>query len=125
MMYVGAMNNISESILEYAKIDGVNAWQEFVHIVMPMIYPTFTTFFVVGLAGVFTNQMRLFDFYGNTAELYLQTVGYHLYAGVQRAGADLTAYPYYAAMGLFFTSISVPTLLILRWAMQKYGPRVD
>ena len=85
----------------------------------------FTTFFIVGLAGTFTNQMRLFDFYGNTAELYLQTMGYYMYAGLQKAGADLTKYPFYAAMGLFFTCVSVPVVLILRWAMQKFGPRVD
>lgn len=125
MMYVGGMNNISESILEYAQLDGVNPLQEFFHIVLPMIFPTLTTFIVVGLAGVFTNQMRLFDFYGNTAELYLQTMGYHLYAGVQRAGSDITKFPYFAAMGLTFTLITVPVTLFVRWAMQKYGPRVD
>lgn len=125
MMYVGGMNNISESILEYAQLDGVNAIQEFFYIVLPMIFPTLTTFIVVGLAGVFTNQMRLFDFYGNTAELYLQTMGYHLYANVQRAGSDMTKFPYFSAMGLTFTCITVPITLLVRWAMQKYGPRVD
>ena len=125
LMYVGGMNNISESILEYAKLDGVNAWQEFIHIIMPMIYPTFTTFFVVGIASIFTNQMRLFDFYGNSAELYLQTLGYHMYAGLQRSGTDLTKYPYFAAMGVFFTFVTVPVTLFVRWAMQKFGPRVD
>ena len=125
MMYVGGMNNISESILEYAKLDGVSALQEFFYIVLPMIFPTLTTFIVVGLAGVFTNQMRLFDFYGNNAELYLQTVGYHLYAGVQRAGADLTKYPRFAAMGVVLTCITVPVTLTVRWALQKFGPRVD
>lgn len=125
MMYVGAMNNISESILEYAKIDGVSAWQEFVHIVLPMVYPTLITFIVVGLASAFTNQMRLFDFYGSDAERYLQTIGYYMYAGVQKAGADLTKYPYFAAMGLILTFITVPVVLTVKWLLQKFGPKVD
>ncbi len=125
MMYVGGMNNIAQSVLEYAKLDGVSAFQEFIHIVFPLIYPTFTTFVVVGLAGVFTNQMRLFDFYGRTAERYLRTIGYHLYAEVQKAGTDISKYPHYAAMGVFFTLLTVPVTLTVRWAMQKFGPRVD
>ncbi len=125
MMYVGGMNNISQSVLEYAKLDGVSAWQEFIYIVFPLIYPTFTTFIVVGLAGVFTNQMRLFDFYGRTAEKYLRTIGYHLYAEVQKAGTDMSKYPHYAAMGVFFTILTVPVTLTVRWAMQKFGPKVD
>lgn len=125
MMYVGAMNNISESILEYAKLDGVSAWQEFIHIVLPIIYPTITTFIIVGLAGVCTNQMRLFDFYGNNAEKYVQTIGYYMYAGVQRAGVDLTKYPHFAAMGLILTCITVPVVLTVKWLLQKFGPKVD
>lgn len=124
MMYVGGMNNISQSVLEYAKLDGVSALQEFVYIIFPLVYPTFVTFIVVGLAGIFTNQMRLFDFYGRSAEMYLRTVGYHLYAEVQKAGTNISKYPHYAAMGVFFTLITVPVTLTARWALQKLGPKV-
>ena len=125
MMYLGGMNNISESIMEYAKLDGATALKEFIHIIFPMVYPTVATFVVVGMAGIFTNQMRLFDFYGTTAEPYLQTLGYYMYAGVKRAGQDLTKYPYFATMGIVFTLITVPLTLTTRWVMQKFGPGVD
>lgn len=125
MMYIGGMNNISESIMEYARLDGATPFQEFFHIVLPMVYPTLTTFMVVSLAGIFTNQVRLFDFYGVTAEPYLQTIGYYLYAGVKRAGMDLSCYPYYAAFGLLLTFITVPVTLTARWALGKFGPSVD
>lgn len=125
MMYVGAMNNISESILEYAKLDGVSPVQELIFIVFPMVYPTFVTFLIVGLAGVFTNQLRIFDFYGSGAERYLQTFGYHMYAGVKDAGIDMTKYPYYAAMGILFTVLTVPVTFTVKYLLNKIGPKTE
>ena len=64
MMYVGAMNNISDSIVEYAQLDGFSPLQEFFYITLPMIFPTIITFVTVGIAGILTNQMGLYNFYG-------------------------------------------------------------
>ena len=123
MMYVGAMNNISDSIVEYAKLDGFSPLQEFVHITLPMIYPTLVTFITVGLAGLFTNQMNLYQFFGGSAEPQLYTVGYYMYVKIQSAGrAD---YPFLAAFGLVMTFISAPLTLIVKKLLEKYGPRVD
>ena len=41
IIYSGAMNRIPESVIESARLDGVNSFQEMWKIVMPIIAPTF------------------------------------------------------------------------------------
>ena len=123
MMYVGSMNNISDSIVEYAKIDGFSPMQEFIYITLPMIYPTIVTFITVGLASVFTNQMGLYQFFGREAEPQLWTVGYYMYVSIQKAGrAD---YNFLSAFGLTMTLITAPITLIVKKLLEKYGPGVN
>ncbi|MBQ7642471.1 MAG: sugar ABC transporter permease, partial [Clostridia bacterium] len=55
VLYLGAMSGISVDVVEYGKIDGMNSLQEFIHIVIPGIWPTISMFLVAGVAGFFTN----------------------------------------------------------------------
>jgi len=123
LLYVSAMNNINVSVIEAAKIDGVSTTQEFVHIIMPLIWPTFTQFFVVSVGGIFMNQLSLYAFYGQGLEIRLYTFGYYLYKGVLlAANADL---PYLATVGLVLTMVTIPVTLLVKWALQKFGPSVE
>ncbi len=74
LMYVGAMNNVSESMLESVRIDGAGPAREFFNIVFPMIWPTFVTFIVVSTAGIFTNQVNLYNFFSWQADFKVYTV---------------------------------------------------
>ena len=120
LVYSSAMSGISDSIIESAQLDGVNTWQELIHIVLPSIWSTFITFMVASVVGIFTNQMSLYTFYGEKAPLHLYTFGYYLYRGAKVAkNAD---YPYLSAMGLVLTLVAVPITLFTRWALKKFGP---
>ena len=123
LVYSSAMSGISESIIESAELDGVNTWQELVHIVLPSIWSTFVTFMVASVVGIFTNQMSLYTFYGEKADSYLFTFGYYLYRGAKLA--KNVDYPYLSAMGLMLTVIAVPMTLFTRWALNKFGPSKD
>lgn len=123
MMYVGAMNNISDSIVEYAKIDGFSPMQEFIYITLPLIYPTIVTFITVGIAGIFSNQMGLYQFFGREADPKVWTVGYYMYVSIQRAG--LSEYPFLSAFGLVTTFVIAPITLIVKKLLEKYGPGVN
>ena len=81
LMYSGAMSGVSDSVIEAAKLDGITPIREFFYIIVPLIYPTLVTFLVVEVAGIFTNQMNLYNFYGLKAEYSLYTFGYFLYKG--------------------------------------------
>lgn len=122
MMYLGAMNGISESVVEAAKLDGITPIKELWYITMPLVWPTFVTFIVCGLAGIFTNQMGLFNFYGEKAPYQFYTFGYYLY--VETKNALMDKYPYLAATGLCITAVVAPLTVLLRKALDRFGPSV-
>ena len=68
LLYSGAMSGINESVVESARLDGVNVVQEFIHITLPLIYPTIVTFIVINLSGVFTNIYAVLDLVGVNAK---------------------------------------------------------
>lgn len=120
LMYVGAMNNINDSVIEAAQLDGVNAFTEFTRIVLPLVWPTVVVFLTTQLAQIFSNQMNLFSFYGHSAEPRVQTVGYYLYRNTYVA--QISDYPYLAAFGLVLTFIVAPVTVFARWLLTKFGP---
>ena len=120
LMYSGAMNGIDTDILEAAKLDGVTPFSEFIHIILPLIFPTISTFLIVNVATMFTNQFNLYSFYANIADPSVQTVGYYLYRGVKVS--SLAEYPVLATYGVLLTLITVPLTLFVRFLLEKFGP---
>ena len=123
LIYNGSMSAIDVSVTEAAKLDGATGIKEFVFIVFPLIYSTFVTFFIVGVAAIFTDQMNLFSFFGMQADLKLVTVGYYLYK--KTTIASLAEYTWLSAFGLMLTAITVPVVFLVKWLLFKIGPSVD
>ncbi|MBQ8294835.1 MAG: sugar ABC transporter permease [Clostridia bacterium] len=126
LMYSGAMNGIDDSAVEAARLDGVNTFQEFFYITLPLIYPTIVTFLVVGMAGMFTNQLNLYAFYGNGGNLGREywTVGFMLFQRVNTS-KTLAEYPLLATYGMTLTLIAAPMTLLFRKGLEKFGPSLD
>lgn len=120
LLYRGAMTAIDLSVMEAADLDGAVGIKGFIHVVFPLIYPTYVTFVVVGIASIFTNQLNLFSFATASAEKKYWTYGYFLY--VKTATGGTSDYPYLAAMGLIFTMIAVPLTFTARKLLVKIGP---
>ena len=123
LLYVGAMNNISESVSEACTIDGANLFQELIYIVLPLIYPTLVTFLVVGVGGIFTGQMALYEFFGPEADQTLQTFGYYLFRRTKMASES--DYPFLASMGLLMTCVAAPLTFLVKWGLEKVGPTLE
>ena len=123
LLFGGAMGGISESIVEAAQIDGITPLKEFWFITLPMIFPTISTFLLVSIAAIFTNQMSLFSFYGDKAEQRLYTFGYYLYRETQKG--ELARYPYLASIGLLLTVVTVPMMMGVRKLLKEFGPSVN
>ena len=121
IMYSSAMGNINESLPEAAKIDGANSLREFFSITVPMIWPTLVTFLVVGVAGIFTNQIGLYAFFGGSADFRVYTFGYYLFRNT--AEGTQADYPYLAAMGLVMTLFAVPITYLFKFVLERFGPR--
>ena len=121
MMYLGAMNGISDSVVEAAKLDGITPVKEMWYITIPLIWPTFITFIVVGFAGMFTSQANLFNFYGMNAPPKMNTFGYYMY--VKTKEAVFYDYPYLASMGICLSLVAAPCTITLRKCLEALGPK--
>ena len=140
LMFTSAMSGINESIVESAQLDGVNTLSELWYITVPMIYPTFTTFVILGIAEMFTDQMSMMAFCDGLelAESRLQTVGYYMYW--QSLNSDLTAskgiwsaanpngylsYTQLSAFGVMISTIIIPISLVAKKLLDKIGPSTE
>ncbi len=122
LMYTSAMSGVSTDILEAADIDGCGDFRAFWHIIIPSVFPTLTTFIVVGVAGIFTNQMYVYDLKGPNADSSIWTLGYYLYKETVGKENSIEFYPFLSAMGLVFTLIATPVSMLVKWAFEKFGP---
>ena len=57
LIYIAALQTMSQDFYEAATVEGANAWQKFIHITIPMIVPAFTTNITLILAW----GLRTFD----------------------------------------------------------------
>lgn len=120
LMYSNSMSSIPPEIIEAGKLDGAIGMKKFVYIVLPQIFGTLSTFLIIGVAGIFTNQLNLFSFYDAGAPDGVKTFGYYLYSNAQQA-VNEAEYPYLAALGLLLTAIAVPLTMLIKWALEKFG----
>lgn len=125
LMYANAMSGVSKEVLEYGQVDGVTDFQEFIHIVLPSIFPTITTFLVIRVAAFFTDQANLYGFYGSFLSFEYHTLGYFLFQKVMGDTSRIASYPYAAASGLSLTLVAVPLTFLAKWALEKFGPSED
>lgn len=122
LMYTGAMERIPQSVVEYARIDGVNPFQEFFKITLPLILPTIMVYVTTGIAGIFTNQVNLYTFFMSGSST--QTVGYYIFVKTMTS-TGYSAYPMVAATGLIFSCVATPIMLIVRKLVMRYDPEAE
>lgn len=123
LVYSGAMDQIPNEILEAGKLDGTNSFTEFTRIVIPYIIPTVSTFVIVGVATIFTNQNNLYSFYGDNLIGTDKTIGYYLYYLVSSSGSGMSKYCYASFLGLVSTCVAVPLTFIVRRLLNKVGDK--
>ena len=70
VIFLAALQGVPEVYYEAAAIDGVNRWQRFIHITIPMIMPTISFIMVTGIIGSF----QVFD------QAYMMTEGGPVYS---------------------------------------------
>jgi len=124
LYYSNAMSAISFELVEAAKLEGCEGFNEFRYITFPMIFSIFSTFFVMSIAGLFTGSYSLFSFWGTQASTDLSTLGYYLYVRTYLA-ASKAEYPYLSAIGVCMTFIAVPMTMLVKGLLEKYGPKTE
>ncbi len=128
LMYSNKMAGISEEIIESAHLDGATGIKEFWYIVLPLTYSTITVFLITGIAGICINQYGAYDMFGSGALASETSIGYWFFVEVAGRFQNMTdtngaaSLPYYSAIGVVLTIFTVPVTLLIRWALEKYGP---
>ncbi len=125
IVYPNAMGEISEEIIESAHLDGVhNLFQELRYIILPLIYPTLTTFLITGFAGILTNQGVTVTFYLYDAPYETYNMGYYYFLNVAHV-SNFSGYPMLAAGGLIMTLVMAPATLLVKKGLEHFGPVTD
>lgn len=125
IVYPNAMNSINPEIFEAAQLDGLgNMFQELWYIILPLIYPTISTFVITGFAGILTNTgpLSLFWMYDAKSEVY--NMGYYYFVKIFGQQASLLDYPYLSAGGLLMTILIAPLTYLIKRILEKFEPEV-
>ena len=125
LMYSNKMSSIPEEIIESAHLDGAMGLREFWYIVLPLTYSTISVFMITGVAQVFVNQFGAYDMFTGSANNSIKSIGYWFFvevAGKFKSVQKSAELPYYSAVGVVLTLITVPGALGIRWALEHFGP---
>ena len=122
IMFHGAMRRIPTEIFESAEIDGVGFFRQFISIVVPLIWPTITTLIVFSLSSMFISYGAVMILCPNVPSASM--VGWYIVRWTTATDnhASLT-YP--AAVGLIFTAVGLPFVLVVRWLLNKVSSNVE
>lgn len=119
LVYTGAMDRVDPAMLEAGRIDGASPIQEFFKIIFPNISSTVSTFLIIGVASIFTNQNNLVSFLGMDASTQESTFGYYLYKLVYADFTGKSGFCYAAFLGLICTVIVVPLAMGARMLFNR------
>lgn len=114
LIYVGAMNRIPGEVIDAANLDGVGLAREFFQIVLPLIWETFGTYFLLAFTGIFMESGPLLYFVGEDLTLKTQTINYWMF--LQVIGGE---YYYPSAIGMFFSILTIPFVILSRWLITR------
>ena len=127
LIITGAFSRIPPDIFEAGEIDGMNFFDEFIHIGIPMAWPTIIITLVTSLATIFTangNVLLYTKGVNNTA-----TIGFYLYYSVLNIAESTSslsgsAYSFPAALGIILTIMTLPIVFIGRFILEKFYGKV-
>ena len=116
----GSFGRIPESVIESAKLDGVNWVQEAFKIVIPMVWPTVGLLLMMNIAGIFGASGNVFLLTkGKAGTQTLSNWMYMQLYNVQGDPSESNAFNYMSAVGLLLTVVSVTIALSVRKISDK------
>lgn len=121
IIWLGGMNRIPYDLIEYGKLEGVGPFREFVSVILPLIWPTFVTMITLQIIGMFgaTGSILVLT----NGEFGTNTLAFWMYKMVQENLVD--EYNHVAALGMIFTIISIPIVVLGRKFMNRFGEEVE
>lgn len=119
LLFGGAMARVPIDVLEAARLEGCGPFRELVQIILPLIWPTICTMLIFTFTGIVNSSGPILLFTNGDYET--TTINFWIFLkvyGQQGSGAG-GEFGIVSATGLCFTLITVPIILIVRWALEK------
>ncbi len=121
ILFTTAINDISPNVREAALLDGVNGWQMFTRITMPLIWPVVSSWAVLSIIGSFKSFEFIYALTGGGPAGSTQTIAILLYRSSE---GSANGYGYSAAMGILLTLfVSIFTLIYMKASRHGKGGR--
>ena len=111
----GAIGRIPKELLESAKIDNCGYFKEFIHVVIPMIWPTIVTLVILGMTNVLTLYLQ--PLFITNGEGNTWTISLEIWDSVSTSNPKALCEA--AAKGLIFSAIWSPVIMLTRHFMSK------
>ena len=122
ILFHGAMRRIPKEIFESADIDGAGFFRQFISFVVPLIWPTITTLIVFSLSGMFVTYSTVMILCPNMPSASM--IGWYIVRHTTASGSHAgLGYP--AAVGLAFTIVGLPFVLVIRWLLNKISANIE
>lgn len=115
----GTMSKVDVSVLEAARIDGATQMQEFIKMIIPMMWPTIATILTLSFTGIFTASGPVLLF--TRGAFKTTSLSYWIYDKV-RFGNSLNQ-P--AAVGMVFMLLSIPIVFGMRYLLNRHIQDVE
>lgn len=126
LLYSNAIRAIDTEIFESAQLDGAGNAREFFSIVMPLIWPTFSTTLVTNTTSMFTFSGSLLVFYMGSAPEDLWGLGYFFTKSVGISGThDFMQYPAVATSGMVVSLCTAPIVFLVKFITDKLDKTQD
>ena len=118
ILFSGAMSRVPKEVIESAHIDGAGMRTELLRIVLPLCWPTISMLLLLNLAGIFTASGPVLLLTGGKVDT--STMSYYFFNSTR-----FLQYHVPAAVGIFFTLLLFPVVLLARWGLSKVYANVE
>lgn len=130
IIWGGTFARIPESVVEYAKLDGVGWFRELVQIILPMVWPTFSLFLILQLAGIFSASGSVFLLTSDptvATGVHTETLSNWFYRTMYAGGGvpSQNSLSKMSALGLMITVVACTLSLTARKWLVKLVPDVE
>lgn len=126
IIWGGTFARIPEEVLESGQIDGVNWWQEFTKIIVPMVWPTVALQMVLMFCSIFSASGNVFLLTGGKYEtINLNTWMYLQLLNNSGSRFATNVYNYMSAVGMIMTIIAIIISLVIRNVTDKVFEEVE
>ena len=120
VLYSGTLTRIPKELEEAGQLEGITWFQELIHVVVPLVWPTVSTVWLMGLMGLFGASGNILLLTGGAYNT--NTLSYFLFDSVYHADKLSNSFNYASAVGIVMTLLTLPIVFVVQRLLEKVPP---